>query len=226
MHPSDIADILEELAPAERQALFISLDEEVAAEALEEVKPKMQQSLIEALDSEQIAGIVEEMDPGAAADLLSEMTDERSEAILGEMNPEERQEVEDLLEFSGNSAAGRMTTDYVALPATAIVDQAINALREFEGDIESITDIYLLDEEERITALIPLVRILLAKPEVPLSSLPPGHIVTCNVDANGRKVAELFDKYNLRSLPVVDHDGRLVGVVHAEQVIALLRAAH
>ncbi len=224
MHPSDIADILEELAPAERQALFSSLDEEVAAEALEEVKPKMQQSLIESLDSEQIAGIVEEMDPGAAADLLSELTDERSEAILEEMDPEERQEVEELLEFSGDSAAGRMTTEYVALPATAIVDQAVNALRDFEGDIETITDIYLLDEEERITGLIPLVRILLAKAEMPLANLPQGHIVSCNVDANGRKVAELFDKYNLRSLPVVDHDRRLVGVIHAEQVIALLRA--
>jgi len=226
MHPSDIADILEELAPAERNALFISLDEEVAAEALEEVKPKMQQSLIESLDSEQIAGIVEEMDPGAAADLLSELPDERSEAILEEMDPEERQDVEDLLEFSGNSAAGRMTTEYVALPATAIVDQAINALRDFEGDIETITDIYLLDEEERITGLIPLVRILLAKPEVPLSGLPQGHLVTCTVDANGRKVAELFDKYNLRSLPVVDHDKKFVGVIHAEQVIALLRENH
>jgi len=226
MHPSDIADILEELAPAERHALFISLDEEVAAEALEEVKPKMQQSLIESLDSEQIAGIVEEMDPGAAADLLSELTDERSEAILEEMDPEERQEVEDLLEFSGNSAAGRMTTEYVALPTTAIVDQAINALRDFEGDIETITDIYLLDEEERITGLIPIVRILLAKTETPLANLPQGHLVTCSVDANGRKVAELFDKYNLRSLPVVDHDKKLVGVIHAEQVIALLRANH
>jgi len=226
MHPSDIADILEDLAPPERHALFLSLDEEVAAEALEEVKPKMQQSIIESLDSEQIAGIVEEMDPGAAADLLSELPDERSEAILEEMDPEERQDVEDLLEFSGNSAAGRMTTEYVALPATAIVDQAINALRDFEGDIETITDIYLLDEEERITGLIPLVRILLAKPEVPLSNLPQGHLVTCSVDANGRKVAELFDKYNLRSLPVIDREGRLAGVVHAEQVIALLRANH
>jgi len=224
MHPSDIADILEELAPAERQALFISLDEEVAAEALEEVKPKMQQSLIESLDSEQIASIVEEMDPGAAADLLSELTDERSEAILDEMDPEERQEVEELLEFSGDSAAGRMTTEYIALSATAIVDQTINVLRDFEGDIETITDIYLLDEEERITGLIPLVRILLAKPEVPLSGLPQGHLVTCTVDANGRKVAELFDKYNLRSLPVIDNERKLVGVIHAEQVIALLRA--
>jgi magnesium transporter len=225
MHPSDIADILEDLAPAERHALFISLDEEVAAEALEEVKPKMQQALIESLDSEQIAGIVEEMDPGAAADLLSELTDERSEAILEEMDPEERQEVEDLLEFSGDSAAGRMTTEYLALPATALVDQAIESLREFEGDIETLTDVYLLDEEEKITALVPLVQLLLAKADTPLTDLPKGHLVTCNVDANGRKVAELFDKYNLRSLPVVDADKHLAGVIHAEQVIALLRAS-
>jgi magnesium transporter len=226
MHPSDIADILEELAPAERHALFISLDEEVAAEALEEVKPKMQQALIESLDSEQIAGIVEEMDPGAAADLLSELPDERSEAILEEMDPEERQEVEELLEFSGDSAAGRMTTSYVALPSAAIVRSAIESLRDFEGDIETITDIYLLDEEEKITALIPLVQLLLASDETPLTSLPHGHLVTCGIDANGRKVAELFDKYNLRSLPVVDNAKKLIGVIHAEQVIALLRNNH
>jgi magnesium transporter len=226
MHPSDIADILEDLAPAERQALFVSLDEEVAAEALEEVDPKMQQSLIESLDSEQIAGIVEEMDPGAAADLLSELSDERSDAILEEMDPEERQEVEDLLEFSGTSAAGRMTTEYVALPAAAVVRQGIDALREFEGDIETITDVYLLDEEERIVALIPLVQLLLATAESPLADLPHGHLVTCDVDANGKKVAELFDKYNLRALPVLNHEKRLVGVIHAEQVIALLREKH
>jgi magnesium transporter len=226
MHPSDIADILEELAPAERHALFASLDEEVAAEALEEVGPRMQQSLIESLDSEQIAGIVEEMDPGAAADLLSELSDERSEAILEEMDPEERQEVEDLLEFSGDSAAGRMTTGYIALPTASIVADAIQTLRDFEGDIETITDIYLIDEDEHIVALLPLVQLLLAPVETPLADLPHGHLVSCEVDATGRKVAELFDKYNLRALPVVDREKRLVGVIHAEQVIALLREKH
>jgi magnesium transporter len=226
MHPSDIADILEDLAPAERHALFLSLDEEVAAEALEEVGPRMQQSLIESLDSEQIAGIVEEMDPGAAADLLSELSDERSEAILEEMDPEERHDVEELLEFSSDSAAGRMTTDYIALPLASTVSQAVQALREFEGDIEIITDVYLIDQDERIVAIVPVVQLLLSTAETPLADLPDSHIVSCAVDAHGRKVAELFDKYNLRSLPVLDHEKRLVGVIHAEQVIALLRGKH
>jgi Mg/Co/Ni transporter MgtE len=223
MHPSDIADILEELAPPERQALFRSLNEEVAAETLEEVEPKLQKSLIQSLDSEQVAGIVEEMDPGAAADLLAELSEEKSEAILEEMDPEERQEVEELLEFSQDSAAGRMTTEYVALPATGTTADVHTAIRQFEGDIELITDIYLLDAEEHPFAVIPIVHVLLAAPTDLLSDLTRGHLVTCQVDTSGRKVAELFDKYNLRSLPVVDTDRRLVGVVHAEQVIALLR---
>jgi flagellar motility protein MotE (MotC chaperone) len=225
MHPSDLADILEDLAPPERQALFESLDEEVAAETLEEVQPKLQKSLIQSLDSEHVAGIVEEMDPGAAADLLAELPEEKSEAILEEMNPEERQEVEDLLEFSHDSAAGRMTTEYIALPETSRVDDVYAALKEFEGDIELITDVYLIDEGEQVTGLIPVVRILLAESDTPLAKLPHGHLVTCEIDANGRKVAELFDKYNLRSLPVIDAEKKLVGVVHAEQVIALLRAS-
>ncbi len=114
MHPSDLAEILEDLSPAERDAVFTSLDEEVAAEALEEVDPKLQKSLLEKLDEERIADIVEEMDPGAAADLLAELPEERSDAILEEMEPEERQEVSELLEFDEKSAAGAMTTDFVA----------------------------------------------------------------------------------------------------------------
>ncbi|WP_263375882.1 magnesium transporter MgtE N-terminal domain-containing protein [Granulicella aggregans] len=223
MHPADIAEILEELAPAERQALFNSLDEEVAAEALEEVEPKLQKALIADLDSESVAGIVEEMDPGAAADLLSELTEERSDAILEEMDPEERQEVEELLEFSADSAAGQMTTDYVALGPGATVANAIAALQEYEGDVETLTDIYLLDADERLHGIVPLVKLVLTGGDVELAALTTGHLVTTHVDERAKKVAELFDKYNLRSLPVVDKDKKMVGVILAEHVIAQLR---
>ncbi len=226
MHPSDIADILEDLAPSERRALFSSLDEEVAAEALEEVNPKMQQALLDALDSETAAGIVEEMDPGAAADLLSELPDERSEAILQEMDPDERREVRDLLEFASDSAAGQMTTDYVSLPSEATVRDATELLQGFDGDVELVNDVYLSDAAGRICATIPIVHLLLADSAASLDSLPHGHLVSCEADEPGKKVAELFDKYNLRSLPVVDKQKHLVGVVHAEQVIASLRSRH
>jgi CBS domain-containing protein/sporulation protein YlmC with PRC-barrel domain len=223
MHPSDLADILEDLAPAERQALFTSLDEEVAAEALEEIEPKMQKSLTDSLDSERIAGIVEEMDPAAAADFLAELPEERSDAILEEMDPEERQEVEELLEFSGDSAAGQMTTDYISLPEKATAGEAVASLRDFEGDLETLTHVFLVDELDALRGVVPLVKVLLAPPESRLASLTDGHIVSCNVHTSGKKVAELFDKYNLRALPVIDDQNKLAGVIYAEQVIAQLR---
>jgi len=223
MHPSDLADILEELAPAERQALFSSLDEEVAAEALEEVELKTQKRLIESIDSEKLAGIIEEMDPGAAADLLSELPEERSDAILEEMNEKERHDVEELLEYSADSAAGLMTSEFVAVAATATVEDAMSALGQYEGDLDTVTDIFLVDEERHVQGIVALSRLLLTPRETALGTLSEGHMVSSGLDANGRKVAEQFDKYNLRCLPVLDEEKRLVGVVHAENVIAWLR---
>ena len=225
LHPSDIADILEDLAPAQRHAVFTTLDEEVAAEALEEVDPKFQKSLAEALGSEHMADIIEEMDPGAAADLLAELPDERSEAILEEMEPEERQEVEELLEFRENSAAGRMTTNYVAVPDTATVAEAASALRTFDDAPETVTEIYLVNETGILTGVVPLAHMVLSTPETPMQSLANASVVSCEVTAHEKEVAELFDKYNLHALPVIDEEHHLVGVVQADHVIAFLRDA-
>lgn len=225
LHPSDIAEILENLGPSEREAVFTSLSEETAAEALEEIEPRLQKELLQGLDSERAADIIEEMDPGAAADLLNELTDEQTEAILEEMEPEERHEIEELLEFSPKSAAGRMTTDVVSLSQEASVGDAIASLRDFWGDSDTITEIYLLGSDERLAGVVPLARLLLAPGDVPLATLSEVHNVSCPLGASDAQVAELFDKYNLRSLPVLDSAGRVAGAIHAEQVIAQLREA-
>ena len=223
LHPSDIADILEELAPAEREAVFTSLPEETAAEALEEIEPRLQKELLQRMDSERAADIIEEMDPGAAADVLAELSEEESEKILEEMEPEERQDVEELLEFSAESAAGRMTTDFVSVPRDTAVADAIEALRHFEGDPNTITEIYLLDDEKRLDGVVMLPRLLLARGDTRLWMLREGHTVSCGLQARDAEVAELFDKYNLRSLPVINAARHVAGVIHAEQVIAQLR---
>ena len=223
IHPSELADILEELAPAEREAVFSSLDEEVAAETLEEVEPKLQKALLEKLDEERIADIVEEMDPGAAADLLSELSQEKSDAILEEMEPEERQEVEELLEFDEDSAAGWMTTEFVSLGVDATVAEAVQALRSFDGDPESVTEIFLLDEKRTLRAAIPLARLVMAQPDTHLNVLAEPRVISCPSDLRQNDLAEMFDKYNLHALPVVDSQGRMVGVVQAERVISFLR---
>ena len=223
MHPSDLAEILEDLSPAERDAVFTSLDEEVAAETLEEVDPKLQVSLLEKLDKERIADIVEEMDPGAAADLLAELPEDRSDAILEEMEPEERQEVEELLEFDENSAAGAMTTDFVYLGTDSVVSQVGAALRSFDGDVESVTEIYLLDEKRVVRGAVPLARLVMAQSDTRLSLLADARVLSCPADMRQIELAEIFDKYNLHALPVVDKMGRMVGVVQADHVISFLR---
>jgi sporulation protein YlmC with PRC-barrel domain len=223
MHPSDLAEILEDLAPAEREAVFTSLDEEVAADTLEEVDPKLQKALLEKLGEEKIADIVEEMDPGAAADLLAELSEEQSDAILEEMEPEERQEVSELLEFDEDSAAGCMTTDFVYLGVNATVSQTVHALRSFDGDLESVTEIYLLDERRVLRGAVPLARLVMAQPETRLAVLAEPRVLSCPADLHQNDLAEMFDKYNLHALPVVDAQGRMVGVVQADHVIAFLR---
>jgi len=223
MHPSDLAEILEDLAPAEREAIFTSLDEEVAAEMLEEVEPRLQKALLATLDEERIADIVEEMDPGAAADLLNELSDERSEAILEEMEPEERQDVEDLLDFDEHSAAGAMTTDFVSVAAEATVSDAVQALREFDGDPDTVTHVFLLDERKVLLGSVSLPRLLVAHPETRLSVLTEPRVLSCPWDMHQNELAEMFDKYNLQDLAVVDAHGRIVGVVQADHVISFLR---
>ena len=224
LHPADIADIVEELAPDEREAVFETLDEEVAAEALEEVEPKVQKAIVESLDSERAADIVEEMDPDAAADLLADLPEERTSEILLEMAPEERKEVSGLLEFEENTAAGRMNTEYLALGVTAAVHDAVEALRRFEGGIESVSTIYLVDSHGTLAGAVPLAKLVLATSDTPLLSLTQEPLISCRAGAKEKEVAELFDKYNLLTLPVVDDQQKLTGVITSDDVISLLRA--
>jgi flagellar motility protein MotE (MotC chaperone) len=222
LHPADIADIVVELSPAEREAVFETLDEEVAAEALEEIDPQIQRSILESLDRQRAADIVEEMDPDAAADLLGDLSEARSGEILKEMAPEEREEVTQLLEFGERTAAGRMTTEFIALPETAVVDDAIEALKQFEGSREALATIYLIGARQRLAGAVPLVRIATSSPAVQLSELSEPYIA-CAPDTPDDEVAALFDKYNLVTLAVVDEDGRLAGIITADDVITMLR---
>jgi magnesium transporter len=224
LHPADIADIVEDLAPDERQAVFQTLDQETAAEALEEVEPKVQKAIVESLDSERAAEIVEEMDPDAAADLLGDLSEDRTEQILVQMEPEAQQEVVELLEHREETAAGRMTTEFLALPMGATVQNAIDSLREFEGGVEAVSTIYLVDSHGTLVGAVPLARIVLASPTTPMLSLHLEPLVRVHEGVEEAEVAELFDKYNLQTLPVVDEHNKLTGVITSDDVISMLRA--
>jgi magnesium transporter len=224
LHPADIADIVEELAPDEREAVFETLDEQVAAGALEEVHPKVKKAIVESLDSERAAEIVEEMEPDAAADLLADLPEERTSEILLEMEPQERKEMVELLEFKENTAAGRMTTEYLALRPDNTAADAVEALRNFGGGVETVSTIYIVDSLGTLIGAVPLVKLVLAEPDTPLLALSQEPLISARAGASEREVAELFDKYNLLTLPVVDENQKLTGVITSDDIISLLRA--
>src|SRR5471030_177770 len=211
MHPADLADIVEDLSPAEREAIFETIDNEAAADALSEVDPKMQVS------------IVEEMSPDEAADVLSELEEETSEEIMDEMDSAPKSEVRELLEFDEDTAGGLMNTEYVALHENASLADAMAALKGNEDLLEVLNTLFLIDADERLTASIPLARLFIAPGNARLKDLASETLIEVTVDENQDRVTELFDKYNLLTLPVVDEDGKLAGVITADDIISVLR---
>jgi sporulation protein YlmC with PRC-barrel domain len=223
MHPADLADIVEDLSPDDREAIFETIDSEVAAETLSEMEPDVQASILESLETEKAADIVEEMSPHEAADVLAELEEQTSEEILEEMEVEPKAEVEELLEYNEDSAGGMMNTEYVALPENTIVAGAMEALKANEEILENLNTLFLVDGNEQLIAAIPLARLFTVAGATPLKELAPETPIHVDVEERQDRITELFDKYNLLTLPVVDPEGRLTGVITADEVISLLR---
>ncbi|MGA3189331.1 MAG: CBS domain-containing protein [Bryobacteraceae bacterium] len=223
MHPADLADIVEELSPEDRESIFENIDSEVAADALTEVDPEIQASILESLETETAADIVEEMSPDHAADALGELGAETSEEILEEMEHAPKAEVRELLEFEEDTAGGMMNTEFVSLHEDATVADALQALRQNEDLLESLNTMFLVDAQERLKAAVPLARLFLHEGATKLGTLATDNLLEVKVTEKQVHVTEMFDKYNLLTLPVVDEDGKLAGVITADDVISVLR---
>lgn len=223
MHPADLADIVEELSPEDRESIFENIDSEVAADALTEIDPEIQASILESLETETAADIVEEMSPDHAADALSELGAETSEEILEEMEHAPKAEVRELLEFEEDTAGGMMNTEFVSLHEDATVADALQALRQNEDLLESLNTMFLVDAHERLKAAVPLARLFLHEGATQLGSLATDNLLEVKVTEKQDRVTEIFDKYNVLTLPVIDEDGKLAGVITADDVITVLR---
>ena len=163
------------------------------------------------------------MSPDEAADVLADMEEARSDAILEEMDDAPAQEVEELLEHREDSAGGLMTTEYVTVPHTATVADAVAAMRGLDYALESTNMVFLIDSDEHLTGAVPIARLFLADPDSPLASLQTDRLVSVPVKERQDRVIAKFDKYNLVTLPVVDNANRLIGVITADDIIAVLR---
>jgi CBS domain-containing protein/sporulation protein YlmC with PRC-barrel domain len=210
MHPADLADIVEKLGPEDREALIRAMDSGTAAETLSEVSPDIQASILESLGSEKAAEILEEMAPDQVAD------------VLNEMEPADKHELEELREFREDTAGGLMNTESIVLPEMATVSDAMASLRQNEENLDNIYSLFLVDADERLIGAVPLARLFLAAGESPLKDLAADPVSVTLTERKDR-IAELFDKYNLLALPVVDKERRLAGVISVDDIVNVLR---
>ncbi len=224
MHPADLADIMEELSPAERQAIIASLDEQTAAEALAELDSRLTSQIVEKMAPERAADIIEEMEPDKAADVLAGLSPEVSQDVLEELQGKEAREVETLLSYDEHSAGGMMTTEFVYVGETATRGEVVEWVRQ-RADInsENLDTIFVIDGDAKFSGDIAVGRLLLAEEDVTLAQLKSEPLVSVAPDAKEKEVFALFDKYNLRSLAVVDRSGRPIGAIAVDDVITRLR---
>ena len=222
LHPADLADIMEDLSATERQSIIASLDEETAAAVLGELDARLTTQIVEDLDPEKAADILEEMAPDAAADVLADLPKETSEELLEEMPGREANEVRELLHFDPATAGGMMNTDFVFVSESATRDEVIEWLSKQDQNFDQLDTVVLLDDKAEYSGAVPVVRMLLAAPDERLGALKMDPHVSLPPEAHEKEVFQLFDKYNLRMLTVVDKENRPIGAITVDDVVSHL----
>lgn len=222
LHPADLADIVEDLSAAERQGIIASLDEETAAAVLAELDARLTTQIVEKLDPEKAADILEEMPPDAAADVLADLPRETYEEVMEEMPGQEAKEVRELLEFEASTAGGMMNPEFVFVGESSTRSEVLNWLRNQDFSLDQLDTIVLLDSAAQYSGAVPVGRLLLADADQPLGELKTEPLLSLPPDADEKEVFELFDKYNLRMLTIVDDDRRPLGVITVDDVVSRL----
>src|ERR1700733_3890115 len=204
LHPADLAEIMESLSAAERQGIIASLDEEMAGKVLAELDERLTRQIVEKLDPEKAADILEEMAPDAAADLLSDLPKETSEELLDELPGQEAEDVRELLSFDRSTAGGMMNTEFAYVSEASSRDEVLGWLRTQDLNLDSLDSVVLLDSAAQFSGLVTIARLLMASPEQSMGELRLEPLLSVPADTEEKEVFELFDKYNLRTLTVVD----------------------
>ncbi len=224
-HPHEAADILE------------ALDEEGAADLLQDLEPVDAGDVLDQMRPEAAADVLEELEPDDAAELISEMETDQAVDLIGALSPSERQavldaldpetaaDVESLLVYPPDTAGGMMTTDVAALPVGMTAGEAIEALRRLHDELGSnLRYVYVVDDANRLVGVVPFRELVFARPTTGLDEVMETNIAMVRTDTDREEVAELIQRYTLIAIPVVDHDGRLVGMVKVAEAMEAIQA--
>lgn len=225
LHPADLADVAELIDRALVPQLLSVLPADRAAAILEYLGEELRTELLETMPAAEAAALITEMDPDERADALEEMDEELAEDILEAIPERERAETERLLQYEPDTAGGLMTTEFVSVPESQTVDEALATIRAIarEGHREAMQTIYVVDAQGALTGVMSLRELLAAPEGSRVGDNAWSEVVTVPADAHRETVAQLTSNYDLVAVPVVDADRRLLGVITVDDVIDVIQ---
>ena len=222
MHAADIAEILSDLSEDDLNAVFKHIDSNKAGVVLDEMGPEATQDVIESIDEAKLATIINDLPPDEQADIMGTVDDEKRSRILSKLDAESTRDIGELLQYPADSAGGLMTTEFVALEGDTSVKEAIALWRSQDNpDLPNST--YIVDGEGRLQGVVGAKALIQAEEEVKLADIMTADLMSVEVNTDQEEVAQMFRKYDMMVLPVVDKRQALKGVITVDDVLEVIR---
>jgi CBS domain-containing protein len=224
LHPAQIADLVEAASHDEGEEIIraVGEDRELEADIFEELDDEHQVEFLRDRSDQDAAALIARMATDDAADLIAELPQERRANVLTLLPDDQQRQIKELLGYNPQTAGGLMSPEFVAVPVTGAASDAVQAVRDSKCPDEALATVLLVDESGRLAGAVPAVALLRASPQVSLAELATGEVQVVRPDAELPEIASLMSDYNLTTLPVIDNDGRPIGLVTVDDVLELV----
>lgn len=222
LHPVDIAEIFSELDHKVLPVVFRLLPKETAAETFVELDSEHQEALIKAFSDAELKNILDELFADDTVDILEEMPANVVRRMLRQSTPEMRKEINELLKYPDDSAGGLMTTEFVALKETMTVDEAFSYIKRTGIDSETIYNMYVTDAQRKLLGTVSIRQLIFAERAQKVSELMDDNVISVTTLEDKEAVANMFSKYDLTVMPVVDKENRIVGIITVDDAVDVI----
>ncbi len=223
LYPADIASILSDMPEKRRPAVFRLLPKDLAAETFVEMDSDVKEELIMSFSDTELKAVIDEMYMDDAVDLIEEMPANVVHRILVQADPDTRKQINEILKYKDDSAGSIMTTEFVGLTPEMTAEDAIDEIRNTGVDKETINTCYVLDEKYHLLGTVTIRTLILARPEETCGRLMNGNPITVNTQDDQETAVQTMSKYNFTSLPVVDGEGRMVGIITVDDALDIMQ---
>jgi CBS domain-containing protein/sporulation protein YlmC with PRC-barrel domain len=218
--PADLGEIIFDLNPKQRMALFRALDLKTKARIFENLEPDDQRVILKELDKKEASQIVSHMSPDEATDLLERLPQNTVRNLLTLVESSRAKKLSTLLGYSSDSAGGLMTTDFVAMAETMTVEEAIAYIKEKTREYDVVPFIYIVDDKNRLKGATTVRRLLFAEPKDTVLGTAFPNTAHVYLNNSAKEVAYLMDKYKLSSIPVIDENRVLHGIIAMDDILS------